>query len=108
MVDDVRAGKMPRRRFVKVLSAMGISAAGASAIAAAASHASSSKPAAPVQPGEQPDTHIQLHQQHIAHQSQGNKHALQEAERESPGHYMPGMNRRSFKGGEGNAATESA
>ena len=78
MIDDVRAGKMPRRRFVKVLSAMGISAAGVSAIAAAASHASSSKPSVPVQPSEQPDTHIQLHQQHIAHQSQGNKHALQE------------------------------
>ena len=26
---------------------------------------------------------------------------LQKAERESPGHCMPGMNRRSFKGGEG-------
>ena len=24
--------------------------------------------------------------------------ALQKAERESPGHYMPGMNRRSFEG----------
>ena len=33
MIDDVRAGKMPRRRFVKVLSAMGISAAGAAGVA---------------------------------------------------------------------------
>ena len=31
---------------------------------------------------------------------------LQKAERESPGHCMPGMNRRSFKSGEGNAVTQ--
>ena len=78
MVDEVRAGKLPRRRFVKVLSAMGISAAGVGAIAAAASRSSSSKSAAPVQPHAQPDTHIQLHQEHVAHQSKGNKDALQE------------------------------
>ena len=36
MVDDVRAGKMPRRQFIKTLSVMGISAAGIGAISTAA------------------------------------------------------------------------
>ena len=35
MVDDVRAGKMPHRQFIKTLSLMGISAAGIGAISAA-------------------------------------------------------------------------
>lgn len=81
MVEDVRAGKMSRRKFVKVLSAMGISTAGVSAIAFVASRQSSPKPTSPAMPtGEQDsqNTHLQLHQQHIAHQSQGNKHALHE------------------------------
>ncbi len=81
MVEDVRAGKMSRRKFVTVLTAMGISTAGVSVIAVVASHPSGSKPTTPSKPGGEQhnqDTHLQLHQQHIAHQSQGNKHALQE------------------------------
>ncbi len=81
MVEDVRAGKMSRRKFVQVLSAMGISTAGVGAIAVVASRSSSSKPGSPTRSGGEQhnqDTHIQLHQQHIAHQSQGNKHALHE------------------------------
>ena len=42
MVDEVRSGKLPRRRFLKTLTAMGISAAGVGAIAAAASRQVSS------------------------------------------------------------------
>jgi steroid delta-isomerase-like uncharacterized protein len=76
MVDDVRAGKMPRRKFVKVLTAMGISSAGVSAIAVAASRLSNSRPSTPVKSIESPDIHVKLHQQHISHQSQGNTHAL--------------------------------
>ena len=81
MVEDVRAGKMSRRKFVRVLGAMGISTAGVSAIAVVASRSSSSKPISPAVPGgvqDSQNTHLQLHQQHIAHQSQGNKHALHE------------------------------
>src|SRR5215467_15859383 len=81
MVEDVRAGKMSRRTFVRVLSAMGISTAGVSAIAVVASRSSGSTPASPAAPaGEQDNqnTHLQLHQRHITHQSQGNTHALQE------------------------------
>jgi steroid delta-isomerase-like uncharacterized protein len=78
MVDDVRAGKLPRRKFVKVLAAMGISTAGVSAIVAAASHSLGSKPGTPVKSNEDPNIHAQLHQQHISHQSRGNTLALQE------------------------------
>src|SRR5260370_5433864 len=81
MVENVRAGKMSRRKFVTVLTAMGISTAGVSAIAVVASRPSNSWPNTPSKPGGEqnsPNTHLQLHQQHIRHQSQGNKHALQE------------------------------
>src|SRR5260370_11158323 len=81
MVENVRAGKMSRRKFVTVLTAMGISTAGVSAIAVVASRPSSSRPNTPSKPtGEQDsqNTHLQLHQQHITHQSQGNTYALQE------------------------------
>ena len=81
MVEDVRVGKMTRRKFVKVLSAMGISAAGVSAIAVVASRQSSSKPITPAKSGGEQyseNSHLQLHQQHITHQSHGNVKALQE------------------------------
>ncbi len=81
MVENVRAGKMSRRKFVTVLTAMGISTAGVSAIAVVATHPFGSTPTSPTRPaGEQnsQNTHLQLHQQHITHQSHGNKHALQE------------------------------
>ncbi|HEX6553194.1 MAG TPA: ester cyclase [Ktedonobacteraceae bacterium] len=77
MVEDVRAGKMQRRKFVKILSGMGISAAGVSAIAAVTSRSFSSKSNAPINSHESPDIHVQLHEQHITNQSQGNTDALQ-------------------------------
>lgn len=77
MVEDVRAGKMPRRHFVKTLATMGISAAGVGAIAAAASRQFASKPIPPVNSGDDAQKHLQLHDQHLTNQSQGNAGALQ-------------------------------
>jgi steroid delta-isomerase-like uncharacterized protein len=76
MVEDVREGKMPRRRFFKALTAMGISAVGVGAIAAAAAHPFAAKPASQGDVHEAPERQIQLHDQHLAHQSRGNTGAL--------------------------------
>jgi len=77
MIEEVRAGRMPRRRFIKTLSTMGISAAGVGAIVAAASSPSLSTSAGHVHAHESTAKHIELHQQHITHQSNGNIGALQ-------------------------------
>jgi steroid delta-isomerase-like uncharacterized protein len=72
MVDDVRSGKIQRREFMKRLTLMGVSAAGVGAIvAAAASRQFASKP---VPQGNLQDAvdHLQRHDDHLAHQSQGN------------------------------------
>ncbi|HXZ05103.1 MAG TPA: ester cyclase [Ktedonobacteraceae bacterium] len=72
MVDEVRAGKMQRRQFMRQLTLMGISTAGVGAIVAAVV----SRPfaATPVPQGNLHDAsdHIQRHDEHLAHQSQGN------------------------------------
>lgn len=72
MVDEVRAGKMQRRQFMKRLTLMGISAAGVGAIAAAA--ASRQFATKPVPQGNLQDAvdHLQRHDVHLANQSQGN------------------------------------
>src|SRR5260221_11902608 len=71
MVDEVRAGKMQRRQFIKRLTLMGISASGIGAIVAvAASHQFTTKPA-PQGNSHSAGDHMQLHDQHLAHQSQG-------------------------------------
>jgi len=72
MVDEVRAGKMQRRQFMKRLTLMGISAAGVGAIAAAA--ASRQFATKPVPQGNLQDAvdHLQRHDEHLANQSQGN------------------------------------
>jgi steroid delta-isomerase-like uncharacterized protein len=77
MVEDVRAGKMLRRHFVKRLTTMGLTAAGVGAIVAAVS--SSSAVATPRQAHQDTHSthHIQLHNQHLAHQSTGNTSQLQ-------------------------------
>ncbi len=77
MVEDVRAGRMPRRRFIKTLTTMGISAAGVGAIVAAASSPSVSTSAGHVHAHESTAKHIELHNQHIMYQSNGNIGALQ-------------------------------
>src|SRR5437868_4307685 len=72
MVEDVRAGKMARRQFMKRLTTLGLTATGVGAIVAAAS--SSSAAATPLQIHQEihAEQHIQQHDQHLAHQSQGN------------------------------------
>ncbi len=76
MVDDVRAGKMPRRQFMKTLAAMGISAAGVGAIAAAAAARSFNSASVAHDKLDKSENLEQLHQQHLAHQSQGDTGAL--------------------------------
>ena len=78
MVEDVRAGRMLRRNFMKTLAALGLSAAGASAISAAATRPTPIVKIAPVaHPDERPAQNLQLHQQHLAHHSSGNSGAIQ-------------------------------
>lgn len=76
MVEQVRRGKMPRRRLVAALTALGISAVGIGAVVAAAEHQQHSKAAPHVNQNEDEQHHIQLHNQHITNQSQGNTGAL--------------------------------
>lgn len=77
MVDEVRSGKLPRRRFLKTLTAMGISAAGVGAIAAAASRQVSSASVAKAAPvHEQSREQLRLHDAHLANQTQSNVSAL--------------------------------
>src|SRR6266446_771332 len=77
MVDEVRAGKMPRRQFMKRLAHMGITAAGVGAIVAAASIPSASVPVARTPVDDDGTDHLQLHDQHLQNQTSGNTGALQ-------------------------------
>src|SRR2546421_6190568 len=76
MVEDVRAGKMARRQFMKRLTTMGITAAGIGAIVAAASSSSAATASHQVHTVDHAAKHIQLHDQHLTHQSQGNTSEL--------------------------------
>lgn len=79
MVEDVRRGKMTRRRLMTTLTALGISTVGVGAIVAAAAQQQNSAPAPQTShPAQQQEReHIQLHQQHLTHQASGNTGALQ-------------------------------
>lgn len=78
MVEDVRKGKMTRRRLITTLSAMGISTVGVGAIVAASAQQQGSAPVPQTShPAQQQQKHIQLHQQHLTHQASGNTGALQ-------------------------------
>src|SRR5947209_507055 len=78
MVDDVRAGKMPRRRFIKTLTAMGISVTGIGAITAAAARSFASNATAHTVFKEAVEHDpLKLHDQHLANQTQGNTDDLQ-------------------------------
>ncbi len=78
MVEDVRAGRTPRRKFMKALTALGISAADVSMVSSAATQPLTSLKLAPMSPLDaQPTQNLQLHQQHLAHQSQGDTGASQ-------------------------------
>ncbi len=76
MVDDVRAGKMQRRNFIKILSGMGITAVGVGAIAGATLRNVHSLPFASHPTTISAQEHLDMHSQHLAHQSQGNINAL--------------------------------
>ena len=76
MVEDVRVGRMPRRRLITVLSALGISAVGVGAVVAATEFQQNSKAVPHVNQNDNTQHHIQLHNNHITHQSRGNKKAL--------------------------------
>ena len=74
MVDEVRAGRMPRRAFMKQLTAMGITTAGISAIIASISTSSTSVTSAIAD--NHAAQHIQHHDNHLRHQANGNLPAL--------------------------------
>jgi len=65
MVEDVRVGKMPRRRLIRVLTALGISAVGVGAVVAVTEHQLTSKAVPHVHQHDDVQHHIQLHNQHI-------------------------------------------
>jgi steroid delta-isomerase-like uncharacterized protein len=74
MVDEVRAGRMPRRAFMKQLTTMGITTVGISAIVASISTSSTSTTAALAD--NNAAQHLQHHDNHLRHQARGNLHAL--------------------------------
>lgn len=76
MVEDVRAGKMPRRHFMKKLMTMGISTVGAGAIIAAVSSSSPAAATAFSPASDHATQHLQRHDEHLTNQSQGNMPAL--------------------------------
>lgn len=76
MVEDVRAGKLARRNFMKALASIGISATGVSAISAAAATIPASQVAPAVHTDQHREQNLHLHEQHLTHQTQGNTGAL--------------------------------
>lgn len=74
MVDEVRAGRLSRRAFMKKLTTMGITTVGISAIVASISTSSVSTTVSLADShGAQ---HLQYHDNHLRHQARGNLHAL--------------------------------
>ena len=76
MVEQLRAGKLPRRQLVKALTAIGVSTVGVNAIVASAENPSAAKPSPTVDVTEDSTTHLQMHDQHLANQTQGNTSEL--------------------------------
>ena len=74
MVDEVRAGAMDRRDFMKKLTTMGITTVGISAIVASISTSSAST--IETLADGQAVQHLQHHDNHLRHQARGNLHAL--------------------------------
>ena len=74
MVDEVRAGTMARRDFMKKLTTMGITTVGISAVIASISTSSAS--AVETLADGQAVQHLQHHDNHLRHQARGNLHAL--------------------------------
>jgi steroid delta-isomerase-like uncharacterized protein len=76
MVDNVRSGNMSRRQLMKLLTTMGVSAAGVGVVVAAIGPATNSAPQAAYQETENPETHLRLHDSHLSYQTSGNTDAL--------------------------------
>ena len=77
MVDDVRAGKMSRRKLIKTLTLMGVSAAGAGAIAAVAARQIASNSVQHVHGDNNAQQQLQQHDDHLLRQATGNVQQLQ-------------------------------
>jgi steroid delta-isomerase-like uncharacterized protein len=77
MVDDVRAGRMPRTQLVQTLTMMGISPAGAQLIATATSRAVSIKPTPRVNVRDDEALQLRLHNRHLEDRNERNIGALQ-------------------------------
>ncbi len=71
MVDEVRAGTMQRRQFIRRLALMGISAAGCGAIVAAAASRQFVSTTVSQENLQDAVDHLQRHDDHLANQSQG-------------------------------------
>jgi steroid delta-isomerase-like uncharacterized protein len=76
MVENVRNGTLSRRNLVKILTAMGISSAGVGAISTVTLNSAARKPQAITHADEQVRQNLNLHDKHLAHQSQSNVGAL--------------------------------
>src|SRR5947209_11711398 len=77
MVDDVRAGRMPRTQLVQTLTMMGISPTGAQLIATATSRAVSIKPTPRVNVRDDEALQLRLHNRHLEDRNERNIGALQ-------------------------------
>ena len=69
MVAQTRSGKLSRRRLTKILTGMGISAVGVSAIVTTATSTVPALPHGAVNVKEDKQKHLDLHDQHLASQS---------------------------------------
>lgn len=76
LVEQVRTGTVSRRRMIQVLAGMGISTAGIGAIVAASACPHVAPQPASVNVQANSDQHLQMHEQHIANQNQGNMSVL--------------------------------
>jgi len=76
LVENLRAGKLSRRQLMKMLTIMGLSYAGIEAIVTAAANPSVSKSHSLINATADTTEHLQLHDQHLVHQAQGDKNAL--------------------------------
>jgi steroid delta-isomerase-like uncharacterized protein len=77
MVDDVRAGKMSRSQLLQTLTAMGISASGATIISAAALHTTPAASIPRMNVHEDEALQLQLHDRHLEVRNARNVDALQ-------------------------------
>ncbi len=75
LIEQVRQGYLPRRRFMRMLARMGISAVGVGAISSAIL-SSSAVPLVVTNADERESHNLHLHDQHLQYQSQGQSNKL--------------------------------